>query len=132
MIFLGTACGSPHAGAGDFVSYLGAAWGPDGDTIYCIKQVDSPKRHLWLCKMNWDGSGKQDICELWSGQNVSVNTQDGALWMEVNAATSNIAFSVEYGTEVGMWIIGTDGKNQRRPFPFVWNKQTRWEPLHPS
>lgn len=133
-IFLGTACGLPHAGAGDFASYLGAAWGPDGDTIYCIKQVDSPKRHLWLCKMNWDGSEKKDLGELWAGQDAFVDTQSGALWVEVNAATSNIAFSVEFGNEVsgGLWIIGMDGKNLRRPFPLVWNQQARWAPLHPS
>ena len=112
----------------------GAAWGPDGDTIYCIKQVDSPKRHFWLCKMNWDGSEKKDLGELWADQDAFVDTQSGALWVEVNAATSNIAFSVEFGNEVsgGLWIIGMDGKNQRRPFPLVWNQQARWAPLHPS
>ena len=115
----------------NFISYLGATWGPDGDTIYFIKRIDSPEHHLWLCKMNWDGSVKKEISELWPGQSLSI-TQQEPIWLEANAATSNIAFSVKYGSEVGIWIVGLDGKNQRRPFPLVWNKQSRWEPLHPS
>jgi hypothetical protein len=144
--------GSAALAAGEnFISYLGAAWGPDGDTIYCVKQISfSPStlgkltqwvgvkkpqgRQLWLCKMKWDGSDRQEICELWPGQGAFVDTQSGPLWMEVNTATSNVAFSVEYGNEVsgGLWIIGMDGRNMHRPFPLVWNEQARWAPLHPS
>ena len=53
--------------------------------------------------------------------------------MEVNAATSNIAFSVEFGRQtVGIWVIGLDGKNLRRPFEPVWNEQKKERVLHPS
>jgi len=52
--------------------------------------------------------------------------------MEVNGVTSNIAFSVKYGNEPGLWVIGMDGKDLHRPFPLVWNEKERWEPLHPS
>ena len=126
----------------NYISYLSADWGPDGDTIYFIKQIITTKAgdtawlgsHFWLCKMKWDGTEKREISELWPGQNALVLLQGSPLWMEVNAATSNVAFSVEYGNESGggLWLIGLNGKNQRRPFPLVWNKQARWAPLHPS
>ena len=84
--------------------------------------------------MKWDGTEKQEISELWPGQNAMVFLQGSPLWMELNAATSNIAFSVEFGNEVsgGLWTMDLDGKNFRRPFPLVWNRQARWAPLHPS
>ena len=127
---------TPQADKDDFAAYLGAAWGPDGDTIYCMKLLSTPKagRQYWLCKMKWDGSEKEEICELWPGQDAIVDTQSGPVWMEVNAATSNIAFSVEYGNEGsgGLWIVGLDGKKLHRPFPLVWNEKAKWAPLHPS
>ena len=132
----GTASQAAQTAPKNFVSYTGAAWGPDGDTIYCIKLLLNSQtgRQYWLCTMKWDGSEKQEICELWAGQGAFVDTQSGPVWMEVNAATSNIAFSVECGNavSVGLWIVGLDGKNQRRPFPLVWNAQEKWAPLHPS
>ena len=115
----------------NFISYLGAAWGPDGDSIYFIKRIDSQEEHLWLCKMNWDGTDKKEIRELWPSRRVSIKQHD-PIWLEVNAATSNIAFSVEYGSDVGIWIVGMDGNNQHRPWPFGWHAKDRWLPLHPS
>jgi hypothetical protein len=121
-----------YAQKNNYISYLGAAWGPDGDTVYCIKRTIGNR--FWFCKMKWDGSAKEDICEFWLGQNARVDTQNGPLWMEMNAATSNVAFSVEYGNEVsfGLWVMSLDGKNLHRPFPLIWDSRTRWAPLHPS
>ena len=131
----------------NYISYLGATWGTDGDTVYCIKQIlAKTKTHdmlgnvqtrgcrLWFCKMKWDGSEKEEIGELWPDQGAFADTQSGPIWMEINAATSNIAFSVEYGNAAsfGLWIMGLDGRNLHRPFPLVWNAQERWSPVHPS
>jgi hypothetical protein len=116
------------------ISYLGAAWGPDGDTIFFLKQVAQPQGNsIWFCKMNWDGSQKQEIAEMWAGQNPYIDTQSGPIWMEVNAATSNAAFGVEYsmGT-VGIWVIGLDGKHLHKPFEPIWNDQEKERVLHPS
>ena len=116
------------------ISYLGAAWGPDGDTIYFLKQaafrqrttgflsgltggVETQRSGIWFCKMSWDGSQKQEIAEMWSGQNPYIDTQSGPIWMEVNAATSNAAVGVEYGMgTAGIWVMGLDGKNLHKPF----------------
>ena len=131
----------------NYISYLGATWGPDGDTVYCIKQIlAKTKTHgmlggvqtrdcrLWFCKMKWDGSEKQEICELWPGQSAFADTQSGPVWMEVNAATSNMAFSVQYGNEVswGVWVMGLDGQKLHRPFSPIWNEHEKWTPVHPS
>ena len=155
MTLLGLLCPARAANTGqaakvedeNYISYLGATWGPDGDTVYCIKQIlAKTKTHdmlgsvqtrgcrLWFCKMKWDGSEKEEIGELWPGQGAFADTQSGPIWMEANAATSNVAFSVRYGNEVsgGLWIMGLDGKNLHRPFPLVWNEKSRWLPLHPS
>jgi len=133
------------AGKGEYenyISYLSADWGPGGDTIYFIKQIISTKAgstdwlgcHFWLCKMKWDGSEKQEIAELWPGQNASIDLQSGPMWMEVNAATSNVAFGVEHGNGIGFgtWVVGLDGKNLHRPFDMIWNEKERWVPVHPS
>jgi hypothetical protein len=115
----------------NYISYLGAAWGPDGDTIYFLKQTRGSG--IWLCKMGWDGSQKQEISQLWPGQDVSIDTQSGPIWMEVNAATSNAVFGVEYGMgTVGIWVVGIDGKNLHRPFEPVWNDKEKERVLHPS
>ena len=115
----------------NFISYLGATWGPDGDTIYFIKRIDSPEHHLWLCKMNWDGSVKKEISELWQAKSLSIRNKSRSGWKRTlrrvtSPSASNTALKSAYGSS------GLDGKNQRRPFPLVWNKQSRWEPLHPS
>lgn len=134
MLFSGN-----HAHAGtveqNYISYLGAAWGPDGDTIYFLKQVVSQQTGsgIWFCKMNWDGSQKQEIAKVWHGQDVSIDTQGGPIWMEVNAATSNAVFGVEYGMgTVGIWVIGLNGKYLHRPFEPVWNDKEKERVLHPS
>lgn len=126
----------------NYISYITADWGPGGDTIYFIKQIITTKAektewlgcHFWLCKMQWDGSAKQEIAELWPGQNASIDLQGSPMWMEVNAATSNIAFGVKYGNALGfgVWVVGMDGKNLRRPFDMIWNQNERWVPVHPS
>jgi len=126
----------------NYISYLSADWGPGGDTIYFIKQIITTKAgdtawlgcHFWLCKMKWDGSEKQEIAELWPGQNASIDLQGSPMWMEVNAATSNVAFGVEHGNGVGFgtWVVGLDGKNLHRPFDMIWNEKERWVPVHPS
>jgi Tol biopolymer transport system component len=116
------------------ISYLGAAWGPDGDTIYFLKQVRGAQASgIWFCKMNWDGSQKQEITEMWPGQNPQVDMQSGPIWMEVNGATSNAAIGVEFGmATVGIWVIGLDGKNLHKPFEPVWNDKEHERVLHPS
>jgi Tol biopolymer transport system component len=116
------------------VSYLGADWGPDGDTIYFLKQVAQPQGNsIWFCRMNWDGSQKQEIAEMWPGQNPYIDTQSGPIWMEVNPATSNAAIGVEYGMgTVGIWVIGLDGKDLHKPFEPVWNDKEKERVLHPS
>jgi Tol biopolymer transport system component len=132
------------------VSYLGAAWGPDGDTIYFLKQaafkqtttgflsrptggVETQRSGIWFCKMNWDGSQKQEIAEMWPGQNPYIDTQSGPIWMEISAATSNAAFGVEYGmATVGIWVMGLDGKDLHKPFEPVWNDKEKERVLHPS
>jgi len=116
------------------ISYLGAAWGPDGDTIFFLKQVAQPQGNsIWFCKMNWDGSQKQEIAEMWAGQNPYIDTQSGPIWMEVNAATSNATLGVEYGMgTVGIWVIGLDGKHLHKPFEPIWNDQEKERVLHPS
>lgn len=132
------------------ISYLGAAWGPDGDTIYFLKQaafrqrttgflsgltggVETQRSGIWFCKMSWDGSQKQEIAEMWSGQNPYIDTQSGPIWMEVNAATSNAAVGVEYGMgTAGIWVMGLDGKNLHKPFEPVWNDKEKERLLHPS
>lgn len=134
----------------NYISYLGADWGPDGDTIYFLKQVVLKQKTtgapfgltggvqtrgsgIWFCKMKWDGSQKQEIAEMWHGQDAYVDTQGGPVWMEVNAATSNVAFGVEYGMgTVGIWVMGLDGKNLHRPFEPVWNDKEKERVLHPS
>ena len=126
----------------NYISYLSADWGPGGDTIYFIKQIITTKAgdtawqgcHFWLCKMKWDGTEKREISELWAGQNASVDLQSSPMWMEVNAATSNIALGVKYGNGVGFgtWVVGLDGKNLHRPFDPIWNEKERWVPVHPS
>src|SRR5216683_4917683 len=89
----------PSARASDchnLIHYLCADWGPNLDEpnpekaepiVYFIKKIDfscddpsqsEPKgsaERLWFCKMNWDGSNKKEICELWAGQNPSVATE---------------------------------------------------------
>jgi hypothetical protein len=132
------------------ILYLGAAWGPDGDTIYFLKQagfkqtttgflsvltggVETQRSGIWFCKMNWDGSQKQEIAEMWPGQNPYVDTQSGPIWMEVNGATSNAAVGIEYGmATVGIWVIGLDGKNLHKPFEPVWDDKEHERVLHPS
>jgi hypothetical protein len=150
MLLLGS--DNAHAGTVEknYISYLGAAWGPDGDTIYFLKQVVLKQKStgflsgltggvqtehsgIWFCKMNWDGSQKQEICEMWPGQGASVDTQGGPVWMEVNTATSNVVFGVEYGMgTVGIWVMGLDGKNLHRPFDLPWSDKEKWRGLHPS
>lgn len=129
------------------ISYPGAAWGPDGDTVYFLKQIVSAKstkvnlmggaepvgNHVWLCEMKWDGSEKKEIAELWPGQDPYIDTQGGPAWMEVNVATSNVTFGVEFGsTAVGIWVVGLDGKNLHRPFEPVGNDKEKQVLLHPS
>jgi hypothetical protein len=116
------------------VAYPGAAWGSDGDTIYFLKQVAQPQGNsIWFCKMNWDGSQKQEIAEMWAGQNPYIDTQNGPVWMEVNGATSNAAIGVEFGmATVGIWVIGLDGKNLHKPFEPVWNDKEHERNTHPS
>jgi len=116
------------------ISYLGADWGPDGDTIYCLKQMRGAQAGgIWFCKMNWDGSQKQEIAQLWRGQDAYIDTQAGPVWIEVNAATSNAAFGVEYGMgTVGVWVIGLDGKHLHKPFEPVWNDKEHERVTHPS
>ena len=77
---------TPQPDKDDFAAYLGAAWGPDGDTIYCIKLLFNPKtgQHYWLCKMKWDGTEKQEIGEFWRGQDAIVDTSGSPVWIEVN------------------------------------------------
>jgi len=126
----------------NYISYLSADWGPGGDTIYFIKQIITTKAgdtawqgcHFWLCKMKWDGTEKQEISELWPGQNASIDLQGSPMWMQVNAATSNAAFGVLHGNGVafGTWVVGLDGKNLHRPFELIWNEKERWVPVHPS
>jgi len=134
----------------NYISYLGAAWGPDGDTVYCLKQivrkqkitgflsgltggVETQGSGIWFCKMKWDGSDRQEICQLWPGQDAYVDTQSGPVWMEVNAATSNVVFGVEYGMgTVGIWVMGLDGKNLCKPFEPVWNDKEHERVMHPS
>jgi len=126
----------------NYISYLGADWGTDGDTIYFLKQVVVKQKTsgvqtqgsgIWFCKMNWDGSQKQEIAQMWPGKDAYVDTQGGPVWMEVNAATSNVTFSVEYGMgTVGIWVMGLDGKNLHRPFEPVWNDKEKERVLHPS
>lgn len=132
------------------ITYLGADWGPEGDTVYFLKQVMTKKRttgglskllggvenlgsSVWFCKMKWDGSEKQEIAELWAGQGPYIDTQGGPLWLEVNAATSNAAFSVEFGRNtVGIWVIGLDGKNLHKLFELPWSDKNKIRGLHPS
>jgi hypothetical protein len=134
----------------NYISYLGADWGPDGDTIYCLKQIVRKQKTtgwlsgltggvqtegsgIWFCKMNWDGSEKQEIAQLWPGQDAYIDTQSGPVWMEVNAATSNVAFGVEFGMgTVGIWVVGLDGKNLHKPFEPVWTDKEHERALHPS
>jgi len=132
------------------IKYLGADWGPNGDTIYFVKQITSKKRttggladliggvenlgsHIWFCKMKWDGSEKQEIAELWTGQGPYIDTQNGPIWMEVNGATSNALISVEYGmATVGIWVLGLDGKNLHKPFEPIWNDKEKERDDHGS
>jgi Tol biopolymer transport system component len=135
--------GSAARAAGEnYISYFGADWGPDGDTIYFIKQIISTKQgdtqwqgcHFWFCKMKWDGTEKKEINELWPGQNASVDLQGNPMWMQVNAATSNVAFSVLHGNGVafGTWVVGLDGEKLHRLYDPIWNEKERWVPIHPS
>jgi Tol biopolymer transport system component len=142
MVLLGSAGMAANATCENYISYLSADWGPDGDTIYFIKQIICTKAgdlkwqgcHFWLCKMKWDGTEKKEISELWAGQNASVDLQGSPMWMEVNAVTSNIAFGVKYGNGVGFgtWVVGMNGKNLHRPFDLIWNEKERWVSVHPS
>jgi hypothetical protein len=134
----------------NYISYLGADWGPDGNTIYFLKQVvlkqkttgglsgltggiQTRSSGIWFCKMKWDGSQKQEIAEMWPGEDASVDTQGGPVWMQVNAATSNIVFGIEYGMgTVGIWVMDLAGKNLHKPFEPVWNDQEKERVTHPS
>ena len=123
-----------EAKAENYVSYVGADWGPDGDTIYFLKQMrGATGSGIWFCKMNWDGSQKQEIAQLWPGQDVYIDTQNGPVWMDANAAISNVAFDAEFGLgTVGIWVMGLDGKNLHKPFDPVWNDKEHEHVLHPS
>ena len=131
MLLLGFGCTPPKPVERKYISYLGAAWGLDGDTIYFLKQIRGSG--IWFCKMNWDGSQKQEIARMWPGQDAYVDTQNGPIWMEVNAATSNVVFDVEYGMgTVCIWVIGLNGKYLHKPFEPVWNEKEKERVLHPS
>jgi Tol biopolymer transport system component len=142
MALLFCAGSAARAAGENYISYFGADWGPDGDTIYFIKQIISTKQgdtqwqgcHFWFCKMKWDGSEKKEISELWPGQNASVDLQGGPMWLEVNAATSNATFGILNGNGVafGTWVVGLDGKSLHRLFNPIWNENERWVPVHPS
>jgi hypothetical protein len=132
------------------ISYFGADWGPDTDTIYFLKQIvvqqkadshppftkadqDALGSHIWFCKMKPDGSQKTEIAELWQGQHPSVDEHSAPVWLEVNAATSNAAFSVEYGMgTVGIWVLSLGGTNLHRPFELPWNEHEKVRGDHPS
>jgi len=117
------------------IHYQCADWGPDLDAtdpdkadevIYFIKKIDfscdgpsalnGPGQRLWLCKMNWDGTHKKEICELWTGQNPGVATGGDNMWLSVCAKARKAVLSVEYGMGMpfGVWQIDLDGKNLRQ------------------
>ena len=148
-VFLSGCVALPGLARAEYVNdiyYMCAAWGPDGDTIYFVKQILFSKRtggtagrvenlggRLWFCKMNWDGSGKEEICELWLGENTYVDINGNAMWLDVCAANKKAAFSVEFGTgTVGIWVIDLDGKNLHRPFELPWSEKQKWRAVHPS
>lgn len=142
MVLLFSAGSDARAAGENYISYFGADWGPDGDTIYFIKQIISTEKgdtqwqgcHFWFCKMKWDGTEKKEISELWPGQNAKIDLQGSPMWLQVNAATSNAAFGVKYGNNLGYgtWVVGLDGKNLHRPFEPIWNEKEKWTPIHPS
>jgi hypothetical protein len=123
------------------IEYLCCDWGPAmtmpsktnaapqfSDTeeeIYFLKQLGSFTRKkgisgnetmgrgigIYLCKMKSDGSGKTEIKELWRNPNHPIDTQAQSTWMDVNARTRKIAFSITYaGSDVmGLWTMNLDG-----------------------
>lgn len=141
------------------VYYLCADWGPDLETkesekadeaIYFVKMIlfsavpesdeeQIPKTEgsgarLWLCRMNWDGSNKKEICELWPGQSPGVAPEPGGTWLDVCPKAKKAAFSVEYGNGItfGLWEIGLDGKNLRRLAVPKWTEKDKRAYVHPS
>lgn len=142
------------------VYYPCADWGPDleakdpeksDEVIYFVKMIvfsvepSSPSERLpaeppgpwvrfWFCKMNWDGSNKNEICELWADQNPSVAREGGTMWLDVCPKANKATFSVEYGNSVtfGLWVIDLDGKNLRRLALPKWTDTDKRAYVHPS
>ncbi len=134
------------------IFYLCADWGPDleakdpekaDEIIYFIKMIafrspwpseKGPSTRLWFCKMNWDGSNKQEICELWAGQKISLGTEPDTMWMSVCPKSKKAAFSIEYGTQPswGLWMINLDGKNMRELACPTWTDKDKRAYVHPS
>jgi hypothetical protein len=143
----------------NLIHYLCADWGPNLDApdpekaepiVYFIKKIDfscddpsqseskGSAERLWFCKMNWDGSNKKEICELWAGQNPSVATEGAApgdnMWLSVCPKARKAVFSVEMGSGVawGLSMIDLDGKNFRKLPEPKWVTGDKRAYVHPS
>jgi hypothetical protein len=102
------------------------------DEVYFLKQIGSFTRKkrllkdvwsgrdyedigrgisIWLCKMKADGSGKNEIRELWKNPNYPIDTQSQSTWMDVNRKTHKIALSITSGGSdvTGLWTLNLDG-----------------------
>ena len=147
---------SVHAAAkyANDIFYLCADWGPDleakdpekaDEIIYFIKMIafrspwpseKGPSTQLWFCKMNWDGSNKKEICELWAGQNpsVTVDSMIRTMWMSVCRKAQKASFSIEYGADPswGLFIINLDGKNLRTLARPQWTEKDKRAYIHPG
>ena len=140
-----------HRYAND-IYYLCADWGPDleakdpaqaDEIIYFIKLIEfrsprpdekGPAARLWFCKMNWDGSHKQEICELWAEQKISIGTEPDTMWMSVCPRAKKAAFSIEYGAQPswGLFMIDLDGKNLRELARPTWTDKDKRAYAHPG
>jgi Tol biopolymer transport system component len=89
---------------------------------------------MWFCKMNWDGSNKKEICELWPGQNIQVGTESYTMWLDVAPKAKKAAFSIEFGTtpSLGLWVIDLDGKNLHELARPKWTDTDKCVYVHPG
>jgi len=134
------------------IYYLCADWGPEleatdtekaDEIIYFIKMIEfrspspdekRPSSRLWFCKMNWDGSNKKEICELWAGQRISVGAEPDTMWMSVCPKAKKAAFSIEYGNQPswGLWMVDFDGKNLHELARPAWTEKDKRAYVHPG